>query len=74
MNTQAQAQTQTQALPSELQAVISAKQKRRVRPVQISGLVKPDLRPQVIDALEKGVTPTDLLNVALAALFSREEK
>lgn len=72
MNTQAQ--TQTQALPAELQAVISGKQKRRVRPVQISGLVKPDLRPQVIDALEKGVTPTDLLNVALAALFNREEK
>ena len=69
-----QAQTQTQALPAELQAVISAKQKRRVRPVQISGLVKPDLRPQVIDALEKGVTPTDLLNVALAALFNKEEK
>jgi len=72
MNTQAQ--TQTQALPERLQAVISGKQKRRVRPVQISGLVKPDLRPQVIDALERGVTPTDLLNVALAALFSREEK
>lgn len=74
MNTQAQ--TQTQALPAELQAVISAKQKqkRRVRPVQISGLVKPDLRKQVIDALEKGVTPTDLLNVALAALFNKEEK
>lgn len=67
MNTQIQ-------LPSELQAVISAKQKRRVRPVQISGLVKPDLREQVIDALEKGVTPTDLLNVALAALFNKEEK
>ena len=72
MNTQAQ--TQTQALPAELQAAIAARQKRRLRPVQLSGLVKPNLREQVIDALEKGVTPTDLLNVALAALFNKEEK
>lgn len=67
MNTQIQ-------LPSELQAAIAARQKRRLRPVQLSGLVKPNLREQVIDALEKGVTPTDLLNVALAALFNKEEK
>lgn len=71
MNTQAQTQIQ---LPSELQAAIAARQKRRLRPVQLSGLVKPNLREQVIDALEKGVTPTDLLNVALAALFNKEEK
>ena len=64
--------TQTQ-LPSELQAVIVARQQRRLRPVQISGLVKPDLRAQVIDALEKGVKPVDLLNAALAALFNKEK-
>lgn len=67
--------TQTQ-LPSELQAAVAARQQRRLRPVQISGLVKPDLRARVIDALEKGVKPVDLLNAALTALFKekKEEK